>query len=405
MIRIDEFSFTLQHKFLDLLPVNTGPHGIPNHRCFSLFAHFRFTTVSGLPFTVKSSRVLSNYLLASYLLVNCIDFGAFLNTSFIYPHYPGVGMLLTSTVTLIMPLLYLFIVSVIYADFRLKQSQLLHGLVFLLYNAILIPNYYLLDRADKLEFINSPEFFSSLEIRFTYILLHAQEIVYLLWSVTAIQRYRKLLLENYANASMMNYRWLLTFVSLVALYIILGLAKNLFLLVGMTNLYGFLLVTSVLAILVCISWVFIRALQNPEFFRGIDSKLQLVRNIAQSDLSSNANSQETISQIEKLKEHMSVEKPYLDATLSLHQLAKLVDMDNHDLSILINHVLNQHFFDFVNSYRIEHAKELLRNPDKKEFTVLEILYEVGFNSKSSFNTAFKKYTAQTPTEYRKSAVI
>ncbi|PLX12007.1 MAG: AraC family transcriptional regulator, partial [Marinilabiliales bacterium] len=72
-----------------------------------------------------------------------------------------------------------------------------------------------------------------------------------------------------------------------------------------------------------------------------------------------------------------------------------------ELSLLINHDLNQHFFDFVNGFRIRKAMEMLSDENKKKFTVLEILYDVGFNSKSSFNTAFKKYTKLTPTEYRK----
>ena len=59
------------------------------------------------------------------------------------------------------------------------------------------------------------------------------------------------------------------------------------------------------------------------------------------------------------------------------------------------------FFDFINQFRIDEARSILKNPEKKQFTVLEILYEVGFNSKSSFNTAFKKHTGLTPTQYRK----
>jgi AraC-like DNA-binding protein len=71
-----------------------------------------------------------------------------------------------------------------------------------------------------------------------------------------------------------------------------------------------------------------------------------------------------------------------------------------DLSILINHHINQHFFDFVNEYRIKKAMTILKNPAKKDRTVLQILYEVGFNSKSSFHTSFKKHTNQTPIEFR-----
>ena len=78
-----------------------------------------------------------------------------------------------------------------------------------------------------------------------------------------------------------------------------------------------------------------------------------------------------------------------------------MNIKTKDLSILINHNLNQHFFDFVNGYRIRKAMEILQNPKKSELTILEILYEVGFNSKSSFNTAFKKHTGITPTEFRK----
>jgi AraC-like DNA-binding protein len=95
------------------------------------------------------------------------------------------------------------------------------------------------------------------------------------------------------------------------------------------------------------------------------------------------------------------QKPYLNSSLTIRNLAKQMDLPMRQLSVLINQYLNQHFFDFVNEYRINKAKEILKNPEKKEVTILEILYEVGFNSKSSFNTAFKKHTGLTPTQFRK----
>jgi len=81
-------------------------------------------------------------------------------------------------------------------------------------------------------------------------------------------------------------------------------------------------------------------------------------------------------------------------------LANQIDIPVRDLSILINHQMDQHFFDFVNEYRIQKAMHILKDESKSQLTVLEILYEVGFNSKSSFNTSFKKYTNLTPTAYR-----
>ncbi|WP_200911889.1 helix-turn-helix domain-containing protein [Pedobacter sp. Hv1] len=67
----------------------------------------------------------------------------------------------------------------------------------------------------------------------------------------------------------------------------------------------------------------------------------------------------------------------------------------------MNHQLRQHFYDFVNAYRIESAMDILKGATKSKVTLLKILYEVGFNSKSSFNTAFKKHSGSTPTIYSK----
>ncbi|WP_276965984.1 helix-turn-helix domain-containing protein [Chryseobacterium sp.] len=78
-----------------------------------------------------------------------------------------------------------------------------------------------------------------------------------------------------------------------------------------------------------------------------------------------------------------------------------IEIPVRELSLLINHQLGQHFYDFVNTYRIENAMNMLKDETKSKVTILEILYEVGFNSKSSFNTAFKKHTGTTPTLYRK----
>ncbi|HEY8734249.1 MAG TPA: helix-turn-helix domain-containing protein, partial [Puia sp.] len=99
--------------------------------------------------------------------------------------------------------------------------------------------------------------------------------------------------------------------------------------------------------------------------------------------------------------YMQDKKPYLEPELNLEQLASQLFIKPKLLSQAINEILGQNFYDFINRHRIEEAARLLTNPKDKKITILEVLYEVGFNSKSSFNTLFKKYTGLTPTEFRR----
>jgi AraC-like DNA-binding protein len=87
--------------------------------------------------------------------------------------------------------------------------------------------------------------------------------------------------------------------------------------------------------------------------------------------------------------------------LNLKDLSKHLELSPRRLSYLINTFLNQNFMGFVNDYRIKKAKYLLSNPKEKGETVLEVMYVVGFNSKSSFFTIFKQKTGVTPSEFKK----
>ena len=98
---------------------------------------------------------------------------------------------------------------------------------------------------------------------------------------------------------------------------------------------------------------------------------------------------------------MESEEPYLDATLTLQKLADKLELPNRDVSILINHNLNQHFFDFINQFRIKKAQNILLSPKHSQLTIQQIMYDVGFNSKSSFYAAFKKEAGVTPIEFRR----
>jgi YesN/AraC family two-component response regulator len=87
----------------------------------------------------------------------------------------------------------------------------------------------------------------------------------------------------------------------------------------------------------------------------------------------------------------------------LKTLAERLGVHYNYLSQIINEQFKQNFNDFINKYRIEEAKKILKTPSGSEKTILEIAYETGFYSKSVFNTAFKKFTGKTPSEFRKTS--
>jgi AraC-like DNA-binding protein len=105
--------------------------------------------------------------------------------------------------------------------------------------------------------------------------------------------------------------------------------------------------------------------------------------------------------LKRLLDVMESEKPYTDGELTLPRLASRLSVSTHHLSQVINERLNRSFTDFVNSYRVEEAKRRLVDPAVGHYSLLAIAEEVGFNSKSAFNAAFKKQTGITPSEFRK----
>jgi AraC-like DNA-binding protein len=106
--------------------------------------------------------------------------------------------------------------------------------------------------------------------------------------------------------------------------------------------------------------------------------------------------------LEKLREYMQTQKPYLDSNITLPELARYLSLSVHHLSQVINEKINQNFFEFINQYRVEEAKKNLVDPERKNLTIAAIGFESGFNSNSSFNAVFKKATNKTPSQFRDS---
>ncbi|MBA5630580.1 helix-turn-helix domain-containing protein [Moheibacter lacus] len=106
--------------------------------------------------------------------------------------------------------------------------------------------------------------------------------------------------------------------------------------------------------------------------------------------------------VEAFENYIKIEKNYQNPDLSLELVADELGINKSYLSRIINNEIGKSFTDYVNEMRVEEAKIYLANPDFKNYTLLAIGLEAGFNSKSVFNAAFKKFTGMTPSEYRNS---
>lgn len=113
----------------------------------------------------------------------------------------------------------------------------------------------------------------------------------------------------------------------------------------------------------------------------------------------------TAAILARLRDWMSTTSPYRNPDLSLADLAAQLHLPPHHLSQVINEQCQQNFFDFLNGYRINEVKRQLQSPDTAHLKLEEIGFAAGFNSKSTFNAAFKKHTQTTPSQFRKSALV
>lgn len=354
--------------------------------------------------TVDAKNKLPNRLFSAFLILSVFDI-----SSFFTDHYIDAGLSFEvfrmASSLLILPLFYLYVKAACYSDFRLKPKYLLLSIPFLIANVVLVPRFYLASTIDSIYIYE--HFKQMFEIRFFYMLRELQYVFYMVAIFKILKNYKTIYVENHTNSNNSSYKWLFQ----MTMLLLIAHAVVVFRLFLSYTDYNLLLNWSTIVIGICTliisCWFVLKALKNPALFKGVDSTMVALNNeLKTKSITSDQGSfdaqksVEMASQMDLVKKYILENEPYLEPSLTIQELSKQVAIPVRDLSLLINRHSNQHFFDFINEFRIEKAKQLMKDPSNKKLTILEILYQVGFNSKSSFNTAFKKFTNQTPTSFR-----
>jgi len=349
----------------------------------------------------KEGKNLSNYFIAIFIMLlayNVLDFFA----DFIFNRWSEmISTFLQLLIYLAAPTLYLHIKTSLFSDYKLKAKDLWHTVPFL-FTLVVVISLIVIEITQgnvsgKTERIVGIVFYS---------LLYIQIYFYLYLSYRQLKKHKEIFFENYSSSNTQRYAYIANLILLIAVLFFLSMVNIFTRWFYHFESFSFISYVVIITILFLFCWLIIIGLRSPELFINEDEAQPSVKKLVKLGKSNSVlNSElENNELVEKVNKYMQDEEPFLNASLTLHALAQKTTIPSRELSILINHHLNKHFFDFINEYRIKKAMEILKDPAKKDITVLEILYEVGFNSKSSFNTAFKNYTHSTPTQYRKNAL-
>jgi len=370
---------------------------------FHLIIIFQCLFFSFYLLSQKNERRLSNIILVAFLLSKAItEIGGVLAhfvelKRFIISHAPHLFHIDFPFRYVYVPVLFLYVLSITKRDFHFKKVYLFHFTPFLLFGVLTMLRFHI-NSADTLREILRDD---SLLIFFEWLgfdlLEFTQFFIYAVVSLIVLKKYRREIKNVYSTIEHINLAWLnFVLFGFIGWKSLRFLALVLWLTIGDSDIGIFLYITAEVVFLIFVSLMLLKGVKQPAIFTGY--KENQSRGKYEKTSLADAVKEDYKN---KLLLYMETQKPHLEPSLCLNDLAKKVAIPTHHLSQVLNICLNQNFFDFINSYRIKESRRLLSEQSPGKKTIIEILYQTGFNSKSVFNTAFKKYTGMTPTQFRK----
>ena len=342
--------------------------------------------------------LLSNRL----LLVTVISFAAGLSEIFLYGSglavkHPNLAYLGTLLGLLQAGTLFLYAKSLMYRNFRLRKEHAVHTLLFWVVSAIFLVEYYLQPTEIKLQILLQRDHPGVLTSPLLAVAIHLVFLGYLYATIRSINRFGVNLRQIFSNIENKQLAWLR---SLLIGYSVVWTVSMLYCLSAHVSKSGastaWVVAIGAVTGFVFINYLWVNALRQPIIFSGLSAEESDLLTIGEEP---NAAPYSDKAFIDRLELYMVEAKPWLHSNLTVEQLARKLEIQPRELSRAINQGLGQNFFEFVSGYRVEESKRRLSDVTNTD-SILQIMYESGFNSKSVFNTAFRKSTGSTPSQYR-----
>ncbi len=299
---------------------------------------------------------------------------------------------------LLFPVFVLYILQFIQSGKKLPKAWLFLFLPFVAFMLLSIVDHYLFENYNSQALLENH--FNRPSIWYQ-ILFKGSQISFILllsWLIKQLKRFEKKLKEGYSSIETVDVKWLqhFTWIYLAALVItfILFLSQNLGLLpFEIKHVFG-----------IVYSY---QGIQHYTLAQVYVPPINPVLELKQEELSSQKEKTEAKKALNREEELLEQEilnlieskKLYLEPKFSLDDLAKWLGRNRNQISKVINAKEGRTFFDLINAFRVNHLKAMMHDPQNKNYTILAMGLDSGFNSKASLNRIFKTFTGLTPKGY------
>lgn len=301
------------------------------------------------------------------------------------------------------PLLYLYTETLVRDGHHFNRRELTHFIPFVALLLFTIP-LFLMPYEEKIALVGEhggidygPNFITHIKVVFN--------LSYIPVILLQLRRYQTKAKDAYSTIEQRNLDWLQGFIyAFLILALVSVVIHFLSSMAGSQDKYADYMLLAVTIFVYSIGYM---GLRQAEFFARHEvqvetnstqeSEVEITDSYSKSGLSEERGT-ELMEQLERLMED---KKPFTNNELSLRDLSEMMGITPHNLTEIINRFAGKNFYDFVNSYRVEEVKQRLQQPESTNLTMLALGMDAGFNSKSSFNSVFKKHTGMTPSEFKK----
>lgn len=353
--------------------------------------------------TLQKKKALHDQILICWLIYLGLYTGIY--ALFSHKLFMEFHLLSASFISLLLlhgPFLFLYISALIDQKFQFTWEKLAHFIPFVLFNLFIVISSFFPEFSEQIRFDHvESEHESPWLFNFFLLLTVLSGPFYFILSILLFKKLDINLFNNFSSHEKVNLDWLrklvYTFGGIWTVLMLFATAHHVF------QLFSWIFCThglslSLSAFIILIGYYGLK--QNEIFNQSPGHITGYVTEIKTKYAGSYLKEADTELYVDKLKHFMATQKPYLEADLSLPELASQLEIPSHHLSRVINEQLGVNFFDFVNQYRVEEVKSRINNPEFENLSLLGIAFDSGFNTKSAFNRIFKKVTGITPSEYK-----